>query len=127
MFKDIRISQSHESRHQQMDTWRLLITQFSTTGCLHWQPFELNLQEDYEANQKGNGSHANWHKAVRPVNLCAEMINPWVCFGNDISSSMSTLILAQLQKHVTEEDAIPLMFMPKYNWTQERMPLSSFI
>lgn len=42
----------------------------------------------------GNGSHANWCHAGRPVNLGAELLNPGVSAGNDISSSTSLLSIS---------------------------------
>lgn len=42
----------------------------------------------------GNGSHDNWCHAGRPVNLGAELLNPGVSAGNDISSSTSLLSIS---------------------------------
>lgn len=72
----------------------------SPTGCFHWQPCEWQLQGDrweYRKGDKtimGNGSHANWRQAARPVNLSSEPLNPGVRLGNDISSFTSPLYLS---------------------------------
>ncbi len=85
-------------------------------------------------NILGNGSHANRHRADKPVNLCSELPNPGVWLDNDISSSMSLLHLCistvdpgRSQRDTTVEDVAQCMFMPKYNKTWEENDSHLFI
>lgn len=78
-----------------------LATLWMTTGR---RP--LMIPEDGQKNTLGNGSHANWRRAARPVNLCSELLHPGVWLGNDISSFTSLLHLYNRlcwSWHITEE------------------------
>lgn len=92
MFK--RKLQSHESRqYQQMDAYGASspldsAQQGASNGHLLNDGCTGTTENTRRGpnNTLGNGIHANWRRAAKPVNLCSELLNPGVRLGNDISS-----------------------------------------